>query len=428
MSNIIDNQTGAALEAIPVRVSYTINNRQPVISTYIGSQPLFYMDCDDDVLEAEFGFTGGELGIFENELATLGKEIKALDNLSADFTRSPEENIDIFIEAKASILGAGNSEKIALETLFVALEKSRLANAYLECARQYKIKILQTQQVSSGQYDRKNGSILINADLSEAEQTLVLARELRRHWQHRQGALLNPLSFHPDSAILINRAQNADLAASMVRIAWELQLSGNKEAWQYIENSSFADLGRAFVREAHMDFRTINNGQAATAVFEAWFLSERCRAEDKKLIRQMLADQEGYVFDVDNVHAAMTPNFIAALGEMPFGKNYLAIHAETIMTDAIFTDVRDRSNANFLWFIKFERTFRETERDLQSEFSSASGNSADTSRTQDHSDEKKIVTLYERHPARNTGSGQSEKTYAQAGGSNVVYLRTIAGE
>ena len=35
------------------------------------------------------------------------------------------------------------------------------------------------------------------------------------------------------------------------------------------------------------------------------------------------------------------------------------------MTDPIFTDVRDRSNANFLWFIKFERSFKETEQELQ---------------------------------------------------------------
>jgi hypothetical protein len=428
MSNNTDNQSGIALENIPMRVSYTINNEQPVISTYIGANPLFYMDCDDDILEEEFSFSGTELGILENELATLSKEIKTLDNLSADFTRSLEENIDIFMEAKSSILGNGETEKPTLESLLSNLEQSRLAKAYLECATKYGIEIRQTEQVESGVYDRKNGSILVNANLSEAEQTLVLSRELRRHWQHRQGALINPVSFHPDSAILINRAQHADLAASMVRIAWEMQLSGSKRTWQYIENSAFADLGRAFVREAYLDFRTINNGQAATAVFEAWFLSERCRAEDKKLIRQMLADQEGYVFDVENTHAAMTPSFIVALGEMPFGKNYLAIHADAIMTDAIFTEVRDRSNANFLWFIKFERTFRETERDLQSEFSSASGNSAGTPKTQDYSDEEKIITLYERHPARDKDARAETKTYAQAGSNNIVYLRTIPGE
>jgi hypothetical protein len=56
-----------------------------------------------------------------------------------------------------------------------------------------------------------------------------------------------------------------------------------------------------------------------------------------------------------------------ALGEQPFGKNYLAPYAQMIIEDPVFTEVRDRSNANFLWFIKFERSFRETEQALQSE-------------------------------------------------------------
>jgi hypothetical protein len=188
---------------------------------------------------------------------------------------------------------------------------------------------------------------------------------LRRHYQHRQGALIHPLTFHPDNAVLVNRAQNADLVVSIIRVAWELQLSGFKDAWDRVESSSMADLGRAFAREAFLDFRTINNGQASAAVFEAWFLSERCRMQDKILINQMLADHQGYVFELEQSESVMTPALIAALGAMPFGKNYLAEHALTIMEDAIFTDVRDRSNANFLWFIKFERSFRETEQGLQ---------------------------------------------------------------
>ena len=57
---------------------------------------------------------------------------------------------------------------------------------------------------------------------------------------------------------------------------------------------------------------------------------------------------------------------ITAMGEQPFGKNYLSQYARAIIEDPVFTEVRDRSNANFLWFIKFERSFRETEQALQS--------------------------------------------------------------
>jgi len=54
-----------------------------------------------------------------------------------------------------------------------------------------------------------------------------------------------------------------------------------------------------------------------------------------------------------------------ALGEQPYGKNYLARFTDLIINDPLFTDVRDRSNANFLWFVKFERAYNEAEQDLQ---------------------------------------------------------------
>jgi hypothetical protein len=153
----------------------------------------------------------------------------------------------------------------------------------------------------------------------------------------------------------------------MVRIAWELQLAGEKEPWERIENSSMGDLARAFARESYLDFRTLNNGAASAAVFETWFLSDRCRGEDRKLIQQMLSDYRGYVFDGAQPSQTVTAELIGALGSMPFGKNYLAPYVQTIIGDAVFTEVRDRANANFLWFIKFERSFRETEQELQTD-------------------------------------------------------------
>ncbi len=55
---------------------------------------------------------------------------------------------------------------------------------------------------------------------------------------------------------------------------------------------------------------------------------------------------------------------LKALGKMPFGGNYLLPIAPTMISDPVFTDVRDRSNANFLWFIKFERSFAAAEKEV----------------------------------------------------------------
>jgi hypothetical protein len=315
----------------------------------------------------------------------------------------------------------------------------------MESARQHGVTIRHSAQVADALYARKSGIIHVNPALEPAEQLLLATRELRRHWQHRQGALIHPLLFHPDNAILVNRAQIADLVVSMIRVAWELQLSGYKECWERIENSSMNDLGRAFAREAFLDFRTLNNGQAAAAVFECWFLSDRCRHEDKGLIQQMLSDHQGYVFGMEESTAQqITPTLIFALGSMPYGKNYLAQHAGVIMEDPVFTDVRDRSNANFLWFIKFEHSFRKTEQELQIDSDLSTGAARhpvqheDRSLSHDGTQTADIITLFSsngrepgnektksgkgfrlRRSAKKTGENGAD----DAAGGNIIYFR-----
>ncbi len=376
MSDIYKNLEAGKIQRTSqsCRVAYTINNSQPVACTIIGDQPLFYLDHESDALESEVSlFEDIDFAILENELRELKREMNLFDKFSNNFIENDQSVVENFLTDKAIICEVSKPTTQSIELLANELQGSRLASAYLECAAQYQVKLAYSDQVENAIYDSKNSKIFVNPQLDKTDQILTVSRELRRHYQHRQGALIHPLIFNPDNAILVNRIQICDLIVSMIRIAWELQLSGNKEAWQRIESSSLSDLGRAFAREAYLDFRTINNGEATTAVFEAWFLSERCQTEDKTLIQQMLSDYQGYVFDLEETTQHITPAFIAALGQMPFGKNYLAEHALTIMHDPIFSDIRDRSNANFLWFIKFERSFRETEHGLQNEPNLTSG-------------------------------------------------------
>lgn len=367
MSDLFSGTTGAQPAHRICRVAYTLNNTQPVACTIIGDRPLFYMDCETDFEESAL-LDSADMNVLENELRNLKNEIESMDKFSESFQKRPEQRFQEFLADKRVVTAETKTDEvISIDNLIYIIGKSRLGEFYINFAKEHGISMMHSGQVSEAHYDRRAGIILINPELDTADQVLLASRELRRHWQHRQGALIHPLMFHPDNAILVNRALVADLSVSMVRLAWELQLSGVKEAWERIENSSMADLGRALAREAFLDFRTLNNGQACAAVFEAWFLSERCRHEDKKLIQQMLADYQGYVFDLETAAQTITPALISALGAMPYGKNYLAGHSQTIMGDPIFTDVRDRSNANFLWFIKFERSFRETEQELQHE-------------------------------------------------------------
>lgn len=353
-------------------VAYTLNGDQPTICTYVGDQPLFYIDEEEIIEDEEEGYIDLDgLGFLADEIDTLKEEISSLEQRTTHMPGKTLRSYAEFSENAESISERMNfyltekEQANRLETLKDVLSKSRLAAAYLNTFEKHDGLLAMSEQVETVLYDRNACSIVLNPHMDLNDHVLLLARELRRHWQHRQGVLINPMTFAPEKAILVNRAQDADIAVSIVRIAWELQLAGHRDVWERVENSPLSDLGRAFAREAFMNFRTINDGTAAAAVFESWFLSERCRGLDKKIIKSMLADYNGYVFENCSSSDQIVIEILSKLGEMPFGNNYLAPHVSTISDDPIFAEVRDRSSANFLWFIKFERSYKEMEQELQ---------------------------------------------------------------
>ncbi len=356
-------------------VAYTLDDKQPVICTHIGDQPLYYLDeeiideHDDDLFDIE------ELSEIAKEIQTLKQEIIG-ENVPSEYV--DEKTFDTYCEfadnmddinTKANLAEIYNTQdtNTRIAQIKELLKESRIAASYLNVASKHNVTIKMSEQVETANYDRRSGTIFLYPHMELIDQALLVAKELRRHWQHRQGVLLDPLSFQPEHAVLINRAQEADLCVAIVRVAWELQLAGKRKVWERVENSPMGDLARAFAREAFIDFRTLNNGEANTSVFEAWFMSDRCRQKDKELIQAMLAAHNGYTIQDEQSSRSVTVELIAALGEMPFGKNYLGKYAHIIVDDPIFMEVRDRSSANFLWFIKFERSFKRAEQELQRE-------------------------------------------------------------
>lgn len=369
-SDISGNPRAGRKNRRPCLVAYTLNNSQPVICTIIADQPYFYMDEDiqhedDDILGLN------EYADFERDLADLKKKMDAFERMSKSCARDPARCMEEFVAEGITICENASvsvpTKKSVAAKVTARLSASRMVKALMDFASAQNISFVESDQITGAEYDRAAGKIFLNPSLDETELSLLFTRELRRHWQQGNGAMIHPLNFHPDHAVLVNRAQNADLTITMIRAAWELQLAGDRGLWDFIENSTMADIGRAFAREAFVDFRSLASGKAASAAFESWFLSDRCRHQDKKLIQAMLADHQGYVFTDTEASRSVSIELVCALGEQPFGKNYLAPYAHAIMEDPIFTEVRDRSNANFLWFIKFERSFRETEQALQNE-------------------------------------------------------------
>jgi len=370
MGNIPDNKNnvGNASRKPSCLMAYSLNNHQPVECTIISDQPFFYMDdvtdFEDDAILAE------DAALYESlecEIADLKDKINSYDRLSLDFAQPRDKALQDFIvqgtefEKTDSTIQTIRNE----DELKAVLQTSRYASALLDHAYSKNISLKVSETIERSILDMDAKTISIQSNLTLPRAVFGLVRELRRFWQMTNGTGIHPLAFHPDHAVLVNRAQIADYQTAIIRTAWELKLAGDNAYWDVIENSSHFDLGRAFAREALADFRTINNGKASSAVFETWFLSDRCAQEDKQLIQMMLGDYDGYMIDHSSASKMISIELITKLGEQPFGNNYLAPYAQMILNDPIFTDVRDRANANFLWFIKFERSFNEAEQELQ---------------------------------------------------------------
>jgi len=370
------------------RMAYSLNNTQPVACTIIHDQPFFYMD--DDIIESEDEamlmdefLASPEL---EEEIKELREKIDGYERFSLDFeegletslSSSRDKAVQNFIEQSA-LFGAESDDSASSDVIIgeitAILDKSNYAKALISFAAQNDVAFKTSHQVRGVCYDRDVAKILVNPALSLEARIFGFVKALRQHWQHKNGTLIHPLSFHPDHAILINRAQIADAQIAVIRTAWELKLAGVEAFWAEIMAGEMSDLGRAFGREALADFRTLNNGKASTVAFETWFLSSRPDYEDKILIQKMLSDHKGYVFDNAQASKMISIETICQLGEQPSllnaGKNYLAAYADMILSDTVFTDVRDRSNANFLWFIKFERSFKEVEGELEQQLQSS---------------------------------------------------------
>lgn len=424
MNNIHDSGNKGTTLTGRVRMAYSFQGYQPVLCTILCDQPLYYMEEeifeeeDNSLFLEEEQSINAALGM---EMGTIHKKIGIYDSMARKFGQAPDARLGVFAENAAS-LGAHRTDGATFtDALIALLGQSRYAQSLMDAAREKGVAIRASHQVRHAAYDAAAKAILVNPEQASGDALLSAIGALRLCVRDGAGAQHHPLSFHPDEAVLVNRMQAADRAAAMVRGAWELQLAGIGDAWSRIENSQACDLGRAFAREALTDFRTLNNGRAMQAAFENWFLSDRCKIEDRELIQAMLTDQDARQFETAT--QALNPAYIAATGEQTLGKNYLAELTGTILSDPIFSDVRDRSNANFLWFVKFERSFNKAEQELQGQTIHSPETLQDTLQSREENKNNDVRTIiYDWANPDKAQSGAPMRASAAANGSNVVYV------
>jgi len=267
---------------------------------------------------------------------------------------------------------------VYVDALLDIIRKSRTAEALLNDETMQNVEVLFDRQTKTSQLYTKEDKVIIavNPNRPSGELINTITRELRHAWQYNNDTLVNPMAYEPDEAILINRAQKADALVTSVKIAWELNLADESDAWNYMLASPVGAIVRTYEKEAREDFRSLNNGMASRRVYDALFNRNHSKAFDKQIIHQMLLDDVGYMKQ-GNKKAHASFETLAKLGDMPFSTNYIKADRNTLPTDPTYYKIEDRSNANFLWFIKFERQYQAKEVEMTKEVTKESAEIVD---------------------------------------------------
>lgn len=316
---------------------------------------------------------------------------------------------------------------VTLEALVEILQSSPLAAALLENIEgKNPSLILDDQVLDIALADNK---ILINPTLTLAEASYLTLQALRRLYlspQKAEGAhsVLYPLCYEPEDAVLLNRILEADCRAAAIWAAWEMKISGINSVWTHIIFTNERDMARAFEQKAKEDFRNITTGKAMRTAFDTFFGGALMTRYDQRLIQEMLVDEKGLVFSGKYPSMIVTPTLIDFIGELPNQKNYMIGTGDRPLSDSHYAAVKDRSSANFLWFVKFERSFQETEREFAEKEAAERAAAEQNIQTESEDSAEKIIAL----PIETTGKKAVKKavkgrvTEQKAKDSNVLYL------
>jgi len=352
---------------LSVQVSCHVgDNGSRAFCNVIGDQPLFYMDDhveDDDLLMIEDeAMMMEQLSSMDRDFLTkMRKKIDAYENTAKSLSqfdiKLPEQEFDAIF--------AMNEKITSIQDVLDFGHQSDIFQSYHTMMENYDIEIVFDVTTQTAAFDKQQSKILVNPNQTLVGATKSCLQSMRTAWLDKNGILLNPLLFMPEEAIIINRIQKADLDITAVAYAWDLKLAGHNDLWASEMCGPDADLYSSYAMEAMTDFRAIKNGLALRSTFEKWFISNRCKAHDRQIIQIMMGGHSDIEINDGTASYNIAVSIIANMGRHPMMDNYLSLITTQIMNDTLYTDVRDRSNANFLWFVSFERRMANMEQELQ---------------------------------------------------------------
>lgn len=336
---------------------------QRAMCNMISDQPLFYIEdsAEEDFTLEELLMVDGLSARDEKMLDDMRTKMKAYDKSAELLSNMKITQLDDHFNAFLN----NTVEKITLNDVLSFAKNSGTFKSYYDFITKAGITLSLDDTIETSFYDTKLKSILVNPNLSVENATITILKSMRLVWLQKQGALINPLAFQPEQAILINRMIAADNDIISIAMMWDMKLAGFENMWNNAMAGSNYDLCSAYAMESMTDFRSIKSGLALRATFEKWFISGRCKSQDREIIQTMMGKHTDIQINHEDTSRTVALDVISAMGRRPQGDNYLSSIAVQIMNDGLFNDVRDRSNANFLWFITFERRMSEMEQELQ---------------------------------------------------------------
>jgi len=380
----------------------------------VGDQPLFYIDdvdTEDDLamFEEDQAMSYGLSASDEKFLAKMRQKIESYDKAAKSLSQfditSVDKELDEFINT--------SSEKLTLERVLDYGCQSGIFKSYCDFISEKSITIELSETTTTSDYNSQKNMITLNPHMAMIDATTALIKSMRMAWHDKGGVLLNPLAFLPEEAVLLNRLKYADLDITKISYWWDLKLAGCNDIWARAMCGSDYDLCSAYAMEAMTDFRSIKSGLAARATFEKWFISARCKNIDRGIIQIMMGGHTDIEINNQDASRVIAMDVIIGMGRIVGGNNYLSPIAAQIMNDAMYMEVRDRSNANFLWFVSFERRMSQMEQELQG------GEQKDETKTQNNHDNVISLPQGDTHNEHN----ESDNTY----GASLYFLDHFRG-
>ena len=209
----------------------------------------------------------------------------------------------------------------------------------------------------------RDGVLHINNTGYIPQELSIAISEIRAGWHIQNNNYIHDIfDLRPDDIIVYNRTMISDLTCCIFRAAWEMHLSQVDIVYHYLNNSpESAQIFKKYCTAMQTDFRGIKSGEGYSIIFEDIALSNAFSEMDKSIITSLMSSSI-YNRTPDN-DKKLTHEMLNNIFSMPNGEENrdMIAHTNVVLTDPIFTEVRERGSANFLWFIKFERASKQAD-------------------------------------------------------------------